>query len=424
MKKQRITLLLILTIAMLMLVGVVSANDTGKTPATPGQQPWMVALVDSYESDAYYGQFCGGSLIAPDWVLTAAHCLEGVQSPNEVDAVIGRYQLSSNEGERITAAEIFVHAGYPDYADNEDNDIALIRLSRPSTVGVSIRLVNMTNEYVDDPGATARVTGWGVLTENGNDAPDVLHGVDMPVVTQDTCRTTYGGDLLPDSLCAGYAQGGADSCYGDSGGPLVGYDNNGNPVQIGIVSWGDECGAPGSYGVYTRLTDYDMWIQGVMAGSVSTIEPSEIPAGDEWGWEEDEPVDGIFGGWWAFLNEWWPVDDVVSEVAPSSNGILDLAGVVLPAGFTLDYSDTSGGEIYASYVDDAGNYIDIYASPGEWEFYEEDAPFIHTIFGTEVLLDQEFGEQIALFNLAGYGVEVYGTISQTQMEHLVQSLIY
>lgn len=427
MKKRRITLLSLLTLAMLTLVGMVSANDTGKTPAVRGEQPWMVALVDSYEPDAYYGQFCGGSLIAPEWVLTAAHCLEGVQSADEVDAVIGRYQLSSNEGERITAAEMFVHPGYPDYDDGQDNDIALIRLSRPATVGLPIRVVNVTNEYVDDPGETARVTGWGVLDENGDNAPDVLHGVDLPVVSQDTCRTSYGNDLYPDSLCAGYADGGADSCYGDSGGPLVGHDRNGDPVQIGVVSWGDACGAPGSYGVYMRLTDYFMWLNGIMAGSGDGLPPSEIPSEDEWGdeWGDDwgdEVGDGWEGAWWTvFIGEWWPVDGF-DGLSGSESSILDLTGVVLPAGYTLDYSNTTNNELYATYSDEQGNYIDIYASPGEWEFYPEDQPYLHTIAGTQVLLDQESGEQIALFNLAGYGVEVYGTIGAEQMQALVQSL--
>ncbi|MEM7336026.1 MAG: trypsin-like serine protease, partial [Chloroflexota bacterium] len=147
--------LFLLITAVLFLTGNVRANDTGKTPAVPGEQPWMVALVDSYEDDAYQGQICGGSLIAPEWVLTAAHCLEGFESADEIDIVIGRYQLSSDEGERIPAAELALHSGYADIEDGEDNDIALIRLSRPAALGTPIKVISDIDEYADDPGTMA-----------------------------------------------------------------------------------------------------------------------------------------------------------------------------------------------------------------------------------------------------------------------------
>ena len=290
-KKKFWISVLALGLMMVAFVGQASAAETGKTPAETGEQPWMVALVDSSTSDAKEGQFCGGSLIAPNWVLTAAHCVEGIQSANEVDIVIGRHTLSSNAGERITAAEIAVHKGYPDLADGEDNDIALIRLSRPATAGTPIKLITSTSSPADDAGSVARVTGWGVLSEESEEGQDILHGVDIPVVSAEACRAVYGDDVTGDAICAGKESGGADSCYGDSGGPLVGKDGAGNPVQIGVVSWGEECGASGQYGVYARVTYYNQWITDVMNGTAETIEPSDIPTDfgsedGEWGDEE------------------------------------------------------------------------------------------------------------------------------------------
>ena len=288
MKRKLMMAMVTLGLMMVALVGPASAN-TGKTPAEPGAQPWMVGLLSSDTNNGYDAQFCGGSLIAPNWVLTAAHCVEGIQNASEVDILVGRHTLSSNEGERITAAEIAVHKGYPDDADGEDNDIALIRLSRPATQGTPIKLAATTATTADDPGAQARVTGWGSLTEAGGDEPDTLHGVNLPVVSQEACKAVYGEDLLSDTICAGPESGGADSCYGDSGGPLVGRNSSGEPVQIGVVSWGDECGAAGQYGVYARVTSYQNWINNVLNGTADTLTPAELPASSEGGdWDEGD----------------------------------------------------------------------------------------------------------------------------------------
>jgi hypothetical protein len=406
--KTKIWLPVLLVFGMMLTVlGNASAATTGKTPAKKGAQPWMVALVENETKNAYEGQFCGGSLIAPEWVLTAAHCLEGAEA-RDVDVVIGRYQLSTNEGERITAAELAIHTGYPDDRDGQDNDIALIRLSRPATKGTPIALITAATEYTDDPGTLARLTGWGVMSENSDESPDILHGVDVPIVTQASCKVVYGSDLMPDDLCAGREEGGADSCYGDSGGPLWSYDRNGSPIQIGIVSWGDECGAAGNYGVYARLTTYESWINGVMAGKVETLQPSDLPedfGADEWGesnWDEED----------------W--DDSDWETSEPSNAILELSDIVLPNGFDLVWAEESRSELYVSYENERGDYVDIFAETDEWDF-SEDRPT--RVNGVEVLFYQEDGEQIALFNQDGNGVEVYGTISRGQMRQLISSLL-
>ena len=286
---------------------------TGKTPAEPGAQPWMVALVEAESDNAYDGQFCGGSLIEPDLVLTAAHCLVGFEEASQIEALIGRHVLSSSSGERIPAAEVFMHAGYDDYNDGEDNDIALIRLERPSTVGRPIQVISRQNAYVDDPGTVARATGWGILPEDNDQTPDELHAVEIPVVSQAVCQAVYGEDLLPDGLCAGLAEGGKDTCSGDSGGPLVANDAQGTPIQIGVVSWGDDCGAPESYGVYARLTTYEDWIKSIQNGQ---IPPSDLSQYEEeggwgealWGW-----FDSSDEGSWDDDDLWYDDDEYDNE---------------------------------------------------------------------------------------------------------------
>lgn len=336
---------------LVMMVSRATAEETGKTPATRGEQPWMAGLVLSDEKDAYQGFICGASLIAPEWVLTAAHCLEGINQPSELDVIIGRYTLSSNEGERITAEDMIVHSGYINYEDGQDNDIALIKLSRPATEGTPIPVINATNAYVDDPNQLARVTGWGQLTESNEYSPDMLHGVDLPLVSQQTCRPFYGEELTPDGLCAGVPGGGKDSCYGDSGGPLVALDRNGNPVQVGIVSWGNACGE--NYGIYARLTEYEAWIAGVQNGTIEGIDSSDIPVEeDDWDDEDDWYEDG---------------DDIESYYEEYI------------AGYAQGFEDAYAEWYSDSYYDD--EYDD-------WDEYESDAYIDGYIDGYEDALDQ------------------------------------
>ncbi len=420
----------LLVLMMIAFVSSASADETGKTPAVKGEQPWMVGLVDSGTNNAHEGQFCGGSLIAPNWVLTAAHCLEGVQNADEVDVVIGRYQLSSNEGERIPAAEMAVHPGYPEYEDNQNNDIALIRLSRPATKGTPISLISAANEYVDDPGTMARVTGWGVLTEESEKTPDMLQGVNIPVVTQTACQLVYGDDLMSDDLCAGLEDGGADSCYGDSGGPLVSTDRNGNPVQIGIVSWGEGCGVAGNYGVYTRLTEYNNWINGVMAGTETVIQPSDIPLefDDEWeegDWDDDNGSWDEEGDWNDDDSSWgdagWWEDDVNVQPVEPDDSVLNLSNAVLPGGFELVWVDEWDDAQGFTYVDDGDGYTGIYLYHDGFET-EMDGE-AQTINGVKVFFGEEDGEQTAVFTIDGHEIFIYSTISTTQLQQLVQSII-
>lgn len=236
---------------------VVDVGKSGKTAAVRGAQPWMVALVDATEPNAYRGQFCGGSLIAETWVLTAAHCVAGITAA-DVDVVIGRYTLSSNEGERIYVADIISHFAFNPLTAN--SDIALIKLAQPATAGEPIQLIGTATERLDDPDMPARVTGWGLVPENENPFPDDLHGVDLPIAAQSVCRDTYGEfSVRGRMICAGVPEGGLDACRGDSGGALT-VKNGDDWVQVGIVSWGSACGLPNSYGVYSRITEFEGWL--------------------------------------------------------------------------------------------------------------------------------------------------------------------
>jgi hypothetical protein len=227
--------------------------------------PWMVALVDAATPNARDGQFCGGSLIHAEWVLTAAHCTyrNGLPlPPAQIDVVIGRHQLSSNEGRRVAVDQLIRHPNHS--LVTRDYDVALLQLAAPVNQP-PIRLLRDDQPTLDDEGQLTTILGWGLTSAgNGNSAADALQQVSVPVVSNHTCTYSYGlfaGRITPQMKCAGYRDGGYDACQGDSGGPQMLFDPLNNEwVQIGVVSWGYGCAAPFYYGVYARLSPLAAWI--------------------------------------------------------------------------------------------------------------------------------------------------------------------
>jgi trypsin len=230
---------------------------TGGRPASE-PYPWEAALADDS------GQFCGGSLVRPDWVLTAAHCADG-EDPSKLKVILGRHKLSSSDGEEIPVAEILVNE---QYANDEagGHDIALLRLER-SSAAAPLRIVSTGESGLWAAGKPARVIGWGSSVFLVGPGSDDLQEVDVPMVADDDCDTSYNA-LSPfvfdpaTMVCAGETTGGKDSCQGDSGGPLVVKDTAGAWTQAGVVSFGLGCGFPLYYGVYARIggPELDNWL--------------------------------------------------------------------------------------------------------------------------------------------------------------------
>ena len=234
----------------------------GGQPAEVGEWPWQAMVMAG-------ANFCGGTLIHTEWILTAAHCVydtnQKLYPADALQVILGDYYLYTHDDseQQFIVDRVLVH---PDVnLTTYNNDIALLHLTTPAVINRYVAPIalpsNPEAEALVTPGALAVVTGWGATKENVGLAP-VLREVEVPFVANADCRQSYGL-LTANMLCAGYPEGSKDACQGDSGGPLIVPDQTGNWKLVGLVSFGYGCGRPLFYGVYTRVANYMAWIEGI-----------------------------------------------------------------------------------------------------------------------------------------------------------------
>ena len=225
---------------------VAEPEIVGGRTARANEFPFAVALLEHGESDRVDAHFCGGSLIGPDLVLTAAHCVAR-ERPAAVDALVGTHDLRSG-GRRLQARRIHVHPHF-DW-NTAAYDVAVIELAAFAEPAPLVGVAEPTQAAAWSDGALTHVVGWG-RTETGG-YPAVLRTASVAIVNDTSCRQSYGSKLLEAIMvCAGYPGGGRDACFGDSGGPLLGTERA-RFLLVGIVSWGRGCALPGFPGVYAE----------------------------------------------------------------------------------------------------------------------------------------------------------------------------
>ncbi|EGR2182556.1 serine protease [Vibrio parahaemolyticus] len=231
----------------------VSTRIIGGEPANTSDWKFIASLVRKGQPTSI-GHFCGGSFLGGKYVLTAAHCVEGLNA-DDLDIVLGLYdQNRESQAQRIAVNNIYSHTAYNSHTTN--NDIALIELEH-SVDSATIDLA--TPEVLDSVrvGDKLHVAGWGNTSTTDRVYPTVLQQVDLEYVDRATCQNLSGNysNVSDDGICAGYYWGGKDSCQGDSGGPLI-VDYNGINKLLGVVSWGDGCAQPNAYGVYANVAHF------------------------------------------------------------------------------------------------------------------------------------------------------------------------
>lgn len=228
--------------------------------AKPGEFPWLVSLqVTNFEKVSVH--LCGGTLIAPAWVLTAAHCLDS-ERVQELVVVVGEHDMRKDEGteQKVTVKEFTKHPNYTHWNRPMNNDIALIELTEAVQLRNGVSVAEIPTTIFNISTGLCREGGWGPVRES-TPGPDVVKIIDVPLLRKDQCQAAYNSTLGSDTLCAG--ERGIGACVGDNGGPLICETPEGEVIS-GVMSWREGCAVPGKPAVYMDVSKYIPWINFVM----------------------------------------------------------------------------------------------------------------------------------------------------------------
>uniref|UniRef100_A0A4W4FCC8 Peptidase S1 domain-containing protein n=1 Tax=Electrophorus electricus TaxID=8005 RepID=A0A4W4FCC8_ELEEL len=226
----------------------------GQTVTTRGRWPWQVSLhvAGSHQ--------CGGSIITPSWIITAAHCVQTLSLPSQWTVYAGYLTLTEMyAASGSPVSRIIYHPGFDSKTNN--NDIALMKLLTPLKMSTNVGPVCLPNAGVNFAAPRqCSITGWGAV-RSGGPASEQLQEATVSLIDRSICnsRQVYNGHITDNMICAGKLEGGVDSCQGDSGGPLV-IKETSLWWLIGDTSWGEGCAFRNKPGVYGNVTYFLKWI--------------------------------------------------------------------------------------------------------------------------------------------------------------------
>ncbi|CAK1587157.1 unnamed protein product [Parnassius mnemosyne] len=235
----------------------------GGIDSLPGEIPWAASV---WRQGTHQ---CGATVIHDRWLLTAGHCICSVfdefYKSKQLTVVVGYTDISRNDVNQ-PLSKIIPH---PEYRCNrKSNDVALLKTLRQLIWTSELRPACLPQASSSDfSGVQATVAGWGFTNEDRGigSRPNILQKTDVVVVTNDECNNWYESQgskvkIISTQMCAGYEQGGRDSCWADSGGPLMVRGSKGHSMVVGVVSTGSGCARAKMPGIYTRVSRYTDWI--------------------------------------------------------------------------------------------------------------------------------------------------------------------
>ncbi|XP_031831923.1 chymotrypsinogen A [Nomia melanderi] len=229
-----------------------------------GSWPWQVSLQLLHPKLGFIGHWCGGVLIDPVWVVTAAHCIHNDLFNLPIGAlwtaVVGEWELDSGGrgSARLPVERVILHERFNNYV----HDIALMKLARPAPLSKVVRTICLPEPEEKLANGHCIASGWGRYGPSQSLSTSLLEA-SVPLLDLEKCTKAYGKSVPIRSghLCAGHTDGSSGSCVGDSGGPLQCRRPDGVWQLAGVTSFGSGCARPGYPDVYTRIQHYVEWIR-------------------------------------------------------------------------------------------------------------------------------------------------------------------